>query len=348
MYAQVHSAPRPPSALNPALGPAVDAVVMRGLAKDPKMRWSSCSEMVVALKSALAVAPARPAVPAAPTGTIVMAPPVPAAFAPPRPAAVAPPQTYSSIAAPPSDLPDLRYVPGQGAKVVKRRRRVPRLIVWTGVALVILVILATSGALIYLALQPAVSVSAASAHPGDQIVVTARNVPSGQTGQIEAFGTSEDFTAAGSGNVSVVFVIPAATAPGSYVVSLCWDGSCYATTSLQVLAGAVSSPSAEPSASPSPSGQGTQLTLTVVPHAGVVPGRTVLTLTGTGLAPGGASITVAQAALRQSFDALVAPNGTVTKKIVLSAQLGWARTDAFVTMCDAQYRCTPAVDITIG
>src|SRR6195256_5276674 len=35
LYAQVHREPSPPSAHAPSLGPAVDAVVMRGLAKEP-------------------------------------------------------------------------------------------------------------------------------------------------------------------------------------------------------------------------------------------------------------------------------------------------------------------------
>src|ERR1700704_314201 len=35
LYAQVHREPSPPSAHDPSLGPAVDAVVMRGLAKEP-------------------------------------------------------------------------------------------------------------------------------------------------------------------------------------------------------------------------------------------------------------------------------------------------------------------------
>jgi serine/threonine-protein kinase len=348
MYAQVHSAPTPPSAFNPELGPAVDTVLLRGLAKDPKARWATCGEMVAALVAALATAPPRTAAAAAPTGTLVMPPPVPAGFAPPRARAAAP-QSPGAIAAPPSDLPDIRYVPGHGARVIKRRRGVPRFMVWIGVAVAVLVVLGTSGALVYLALQPAISVAAASAHPGDQVVVTARNVPGGQTGEIHAFGTSVDFTAGGSGQVSVLLAIPITTPPGSYTVSLCWDGSCYATTSIQVLAGvAIASPPAESSPSPSPSVQGTQLLLTVVPRTGVVPGRTVLTLTASGLAPGGAGITVAQASLRQSFDALVATDGKVTKKFVLSAQLGWARTDALVTICDAQYRCTAPVDITIG
>ncbi|HKV87173.1 MAG TPA: serine/threonine-protein kinase, partial [Candidatus Dormibacteraeota bacterium] len=46
LYAQVHRYPSPPSARLAALGPAVDAAVMRGLAKNPTDRWPSCTEFV--------------------------------------------------------------------------------------------------------------------------------------------------------------------------------------------------------------------------------------------------------------------------------------------------------------
>src|SRR4029077_3152601 len=69
--------PTPPSARNHTLGPRVDAVIMRGLAKDPAARWESCTAMVEALSAALTRRP-EPAV----ARTVVMAP-----IAPPQPAA---------------------------------------------------------------------------------------------------------------------------------------------------------------------------------------------------------------------------------------------------------------------
>ena len=45
---------------------------------------------------------------------------------------------------------------------------------------------------------------------------------------------------------------------------------------------------------------------------------------------------------------MVGADGTVTRKIILSQQVPWAKTVAFVTMCDAEYRCTAPVDITIA
>src|SRR2546430_11463400 len=58
LYAQVHREPLPPSSRYPLLSTQVDAVIMRGLAKDPAARWDSCIGFVDALSAALAVAPA--------------------------------------------------------------------------------------------------------------------------------------------------------------------------------------------------------------------------------------------------------------------------------------------------
>ncbi len=49
---QVTEEPPPPSSLNPAVGPALDAVVLRALAKDPAQRYQSAAEMTAALDSA--------------------------------------------------------------------------------------------------------------------------------------------------------------------------------------------------------------------------------------------------------------------------------------------------------
>src|SRR5690349_11266195 len=72
LYAQVHREPVPPSGRDASLGPAVDAVIMRGLAKDPAARWESSAAFVDALAEALA--PARAAAPVA--STLVMTPPL--------------------------------------------------------------------------------------------------------------------------------------------------------------------------------------------------------------------------------------------------------------------------------
>ena len=47
---QISEAPLPPSTLNPAVSPALDAVVMRALEKDPEHRFASAEEFIVALE----------------------------------------------------------------------------------------------------------------------------------------------------------------------------------------------------------------------------------------------------------------------------------------------------------
>src|SRR5438445_7513604 len=54
LYAQVHREPPLPSSRNPSLSPACDAVIMRGLAKDPAARWESSTAFVDALAAELA------------------------------------------------------------------------------------------------------------------------------------------------------------------------------------------------------------------------------------------------------------------------------------------------------
>ena len=54
LYAHVHREPPAASTRNPDLPPAVDAVLARGLAKDPVSRWETGSAMVTALRGALA------------------------------------------------------------------------------------------------------------------------------------------------------------------------------------------------------------------------------------------------------------------------------------------------------
>jgi len=57
LYAHVHRVPPAASSRDPSLGPAVDAVLARGLAKDPGQRWESGGALVAALREALRPAP---------------------------------------------------------------------------------------------------------------------------------------------------------------------------------------------------------------------------------------------------------------------------------------------------
>src|SRR5580765_5839526 len=70
LYAHVHRDPALHSTLRSDLNESVDAVIMRGLAKDPKARWASCEAFVTALTAALGGK-----APAAVERTIAMAPP---------------------------------------------------------------------------------------------------------------------------------------------------------------------------------------------------------------------------------------------------------------------------------
>src|SRR5947209_9942616 len=49
-FKQVAAEPRPPSELNPALTPSLDAVVLRALAKDPLERYADDDELIAALE----------------------------------------------------------------------------------------------------------------------------------------------------------------------------------------------------------------------------------------------------------------------------------------------------------
>jgi serine/threonine-protein kinase len=53
LYAHVQTPATPPSTINPDLNPAVDAVVLRALAKDPEQRWPTCVGFASALQAAL-------------------------------------------------------------------------------------------------------------------------------------------------------------------------------------------------------------------------------------------------------------------------------------------------------
>jgi eukaryotic-like serine/threonine-protein kinase len=84
--AHVEDEPEAPSARNPSLPPAVDAVLLRGLAKDPGARWTSAAQLINRLDDALADAPATESTRRMPPP----APPAPPAAPPPAPRGTSP------------------------------------------------------------------------------------------------------------------------------------------------------------------------------------------------------------------------------------------------------------------
>jgi len=92
-YRQVRDDPVPPSALVPGISPAMEAIVMKALAKNPANRYQTAQELKADLLRFLEGMPvsATPLMPAAPPVATAAAPPVATAAAPPVTPAVLPP-----------------------------------------------------------------------------------------------------------------------------------------------------------------------------------------------------------------------------------------------------------------
>ncbi len=349
LYAQVHRVPDPPSARSARLGAQVDAVVMRGLAKDPAARWDSCRAFVEALETALN-AKSKAAI----DKTVVFAPPVPASA--PAPVLAPPPAVEATTIV---DTAGAIRGPDPVIALKPPRRRSKRGLVYAAIGAVLLILLLLVGTAAYFVItQPTtLAISRATASPGDSIVVTASHVPSNQAGNLELHSVlrTYPFKADGNGNVEGTIFLPDNLEPGAHTLFICWSGACHAQVTLYVDAGvalASPSPSPQPSVSPTPrasptAGAGpcptstTGPTLTPSPSS-VTAGSTV-TLGGSNFTPN-RLVTLryykgSELISTWTPTAPVACNGTFTTKVATVS--GSARTDRVVA-CDAASRCATA------
>ena len=340
LYAHVHREPPAPSVRTPELGPRVDAVILRGLAKNPNERWESCQSFVTALRQALAAAP--PAV----ERTVAMAPLVAAAMPASHPAAPARPAGMTAVATPPIPMapvtpPVAAVVPVRA--VYRSHRRRNTIVAALGVAL-LLAVLFFGYAITH---SPTVSLSSNPVQAGDHVVVTAAHLPANQTGEIELLSPVRvfPFKADGSGSVSVDITVPADIGAGDHIVRICWNSTCHAQMTLHVTAPAAlptpsatlsptSSPTPSPRASASPTALARTLALSsnhIVIHTGT------MTVKGFHFSPGQTvTLTFIQAS---SSTNKVVRTGTVgtdatfllTYTVPSSATIG----DAYIRACDA-------------
>jgi len=253
LYAQVHREPMPPSSRYPDLGPDVDSVIMRGLAKDPAARWESCTAFVDALETALVV-------PAPNGATMLMgssvASTVPVAKPPARKrgaarlrptTVVAPPATSVMAVAP--------TVHGSAISPPAPRRRLGRRSL-IGLAAALLLVLAL-GVCAVAANATTLSVNPSRVAPGGTVHVTASHVPANQAGEIQLHSVvhSYAFLADSSGKVAMDITVPDDIDAGTHAVKICWNNACYKDAALRVVTGTASlpSPGSPASVSPTPS-----------------------------------------------------------------------------------------------
>ncbi len=247
LYSHVHRDPLPPSAHNRSLSPRVDAVILRGMSRDPAGRWESCTEFVDALAAALAdkTEPVEARTVVLTQGT------APTLDLGGRVAAVAMAEPELADRAGPSATVAIPWpAPAEPVSTRQARRRLIR-----AVAAAALVLLLIGGVIWYSAMRATVtlSLSASTATAGESVVATAGHVPADQYGTIQMLSAIHNFPfrADAKGNVSTEITIPRDIGAGDHTVRICWASSCHASTTLHVLEPGAT-PATTPGASPRP------------------------------------------------------------------------------------------------
>ncbi|HEX9547566.1 MAG TPA: protein kinase, partial [Acidimicrobiales bacterium] len=259
LYAQVHRDPLPPSARNSALNPQVDAVIMRGLAKDPAARWETATAFVDALEAALA-GKLEPGL----AKTVVMGPPIASTWPLAVPVAagvavaVAPPAARADSASRSATVAMAYLAPTAEPVAKKKSKRLYAII--AGAAILLLVL--SSVVLIAALRTPTLSLSASTVTAGESVVANATNVPANQNGEIQLHSALHVFTfhADSNGHVSLPIVVPRNIGAGNHTVTICWASRCRNSVTLHVIEPGVAlasptpgtTPGATPGASPTP------------------------------------------------------------------------------------------------
>src|SRR5438034_83513 len=180
LYAQVHRQPPPPSTRDDSLGPQVDDVVMRGLAKDPAARWESATAFVEALAAALGAEPSA-------GSTMVMAPPVISAV-PLAETVVA----ERVVASQRQSVVTLAYPSPPPRPLEKRRSRKP-LLALIGVGIIAALLLTGLAGWTETHRPVTLSLSSNTVTVGDHVAVSADHLPPDQLGRVELWSPQYTF-----------------------------------------------------------------------------------------------------------------------------------------------------------
>jgi serine/threonine protein kinase len=246
LYAHVHLDPALPSSLKPELSQSVDAVIMRGLAKEPRSRWGSCEAFVTALAAALGAK-----APSLVERTIVMAPSVERI------------DSTLPFASPPATVPSPVWPPAAEVAAIRKSRKRRNVIAAIAVLALLVLIVGIVGFVLAESFKPTLSLSSATVHAGDTVRVSASHLPANQSGEIQLLSILHTFpfTADGNGNLSLGITVPPDIGIGDHIVRVCWRNSCHVQATLNVVAPVVFptpspsptfTPSSSPSSTPSP------------------------------------------------------------------------------------------------